>query len=238
MTYPLSPLVALIVAGLLLAFARRRWLRGLGLMALAVGWLGSTPFVANLLVGAIESRADAGAENCNDLQAIVLLTGGLVREGKTSDDVQAINAETLQRAMALLDRDDPSLPLIIAGGGFYRISEAELLQHFIHRQAPGRKVAMLETTSRNTWENATHTAVLLPPPRRIALATSALHLPRARRAFETAGFTVCPWPLNRQYLRSMGGWGVLPHLMAVRRTEAFVHEIGGWLFYGWREAPE
>jgi uncharacterized SAM-binding protein YcdF (DUF218 family) len=236
MTYPVSPLVALVVAGLLLALARRRGLRVLGFALFLAGWLGSTPLVANLLVGSIERRADAGAAQCHDLQAIVLLTGGLLRAPASPDDVQALNTETLQRVMALLDRDDPALPLLIAGGGPHAVKESQLAAAFLHRLAP-RRSALLETTSRNTWENASRAAAMLPAPRRIALATSALHMPRAKRAFETAGFSVCPWPLNRQYVDATGAWALLPHGTAVRKTEAVAHELGGWIVYGWRE-PE
>ena len=238
MTYPFSPLIALLLAGLILAFARRRWLRRIGIAMLALGWLGSTPVVANFMIGALESRAGESSENCHDLEAVVLLTGGLVRKPASPLDVQALNGETLQRAMGLLDRDDPALPLVIAGGGYFKLSEAELVDNFIRRAAPGRAAALLETTSRNTWENAVHTARLLPPPRRIALATSALHLPRARLAFETVGYSVCPWPLNSLHLRAVSPWALLPHISAVRKTEAVLHELGGWIVYGWREAPD
>ena len=236
MTYPFSPLVALVLGGVLLALAKRRWLRGIGVAALLAGWLGSTPLVANLLVGSIESRAGDDATQCDRLDAIVLLTGGLAREAASASDVQALNTETLQRTMALVERDEPALPLLIAGGGPYRVKEAELVQDVLRRLAPQR-AATVEVHSRNTWENALYTARLLPPPRRIALATGALHLPRARRAFESAGFTVCPWPLNRQHVQALGPLALLPHTSAVRKTEAVLHELGGWLVYGWRAAP-
>lgn len=237
MTYPFSPLVALVLAGAILAFARKRVLRVAGVALLVAGWLGCTPLVANLLVGAIESRADARADDCGRLDAVVLLAGGLQREPRDARDVQALNVETQQRVMAFLERDIPDLPLVIAGGGPYAVSEAELMRDFLHRIAPQRGVAMLETQSRTTWENALNMARLLPPPRRIALATGALHLPRARRAFETAGFTVCPWPLNRAYQPATGWLTLFPHTSATRKTEAVLHEAGGWLVYGWREPP-
>lgn len=237
MTYPFSPLVALVLAGVILAFARRRWLRAAGSVLLIAGWLGSTPLVANLLAGAIESRADAHDGECERLDAVVLLAGGLQREPRDARDVQALNPETQQRVMAFVERDRPALPLVLAGGGRYEISEAELMRDFLHRIAPRREVAMLETQSHTTWENALNVARLLPPPRRIALATGAMHLPRARRAFETAGYTVCPWPLNRAYLDATGWRTLLPHTSAARKTEAVLHEAGGWLVYGWREAP-
>jgi uncharacterized SAM-binding protein YcdF (DUF218 family) len=238
MTYPFSPLVALVLAGAILILARRRWLRWLGIAAFLVGWLGSTPLVSNVLIGSIESRADAKAEECDDLDAVVLLSGGLLREPRDAHDMQALNAETQQRVMAFVERDRPEVPLILSGGGWFDIGEAELMRDLLRRVAPQREVAMIESESRNTWENAVFTARLAPPPRRLAVATSALHMPRARRAFETMGYTVCPWPLNRVHVNARGWWVLLPHSTAVRKTELFVHELGGWLVYGWRATPD
>lgn len=237
MSWPFSPLVALVLAGLVLAFARRRVLRFAGVALFLLGWLGSTPLVANLLVGAIESRAERDRSHCDALDAVVLLSGGLQRAPAAPDDFQAMNPETMQRVLALLARDVPSLPLVVAGGGPHEVKEAEVIAAFLQRIAPARAIALRETTSRTTWENAVHTARLLPPPRRVAVATSALHLPRARRAFETVGFSVCPWALDRQYLPALRLRNLLPHGTAVRKTEAVLHELGGWVVYGWRAAP-
>lgn len=237
MTYPFSPLVALAVAGLLLAFAPPGWLRKLGIVALAAGYLGCTSLVANGLVGLIESRATGEGDACDGLQAIVVLGGGLQRPPRDAHDALALNAETQQRLLNFLARDQPSLPLVLSGGGDFPVSEAALMAAFLQRVAPQRRVALLETVSKDTWTNATQTARMLPPPRRIALATSALHLPRARRAFEAQGYTVCPWPVNSLYSGARAWWALLPHSGAARRTEAVLHEVGGMVLYAWRETP-
>jgi hypothetical protein len=44
--------------------------------------------------------------------------------------------------------------------------------------------------------------------------------------------------LNRQYIDRLGWWGLLPHTTAARMTETYLHEIGGWIVYGWRESPD
>jgi len=56
---------------------------------------------------------------------------------------------------------------------------------------------ILETKSKNTYENATFCASLVQPkPQELwLLVTGALHVPRAVAAFQKAGFHVDPWPV-------------------------------------------
>ena len=232
MSLVFSPLFLLLMAGLLLALGqRRRALRWMGLACLLAGWLGCTPLVANLLVGAIESRAVARAGDCDGVQGIVLLGGGLQREPSGPRDVQSLSTDSQQRVMTFLERDRPEWPLMIAGGGRHEISEADLMRDLLQRIAPSRRVEATETASRTTMENALNVAKAWPPPRRIALATSALHLPRARRAFEAAGFDVCPWPLQRAHIDAGGLRALLPRGSAALKTEAALHELGGSVVY-------
>jgi uncharacterized SAM-binding protein YcdF (DUF218 family) len=56
---------------------------------------------------------------------------------------------------------------------------------------------ILETKSKNTYENAIFSASLVAPQRheRWLLVTGALHMPRAVVSFQKAGFHVEPWPV-------------------------------------------
>jgi uncharacterized SAM-binding protein YcdF (DUF218 family) len=93
---------------------------------------------------------------------------------------------------------------------------------------------LLEETSRTTWENAQQVRLLRPALVRIALASSALHLPRARQAFEASGFQVCEWPVHYEALPLRGPWVIWPGSTATRKTEAALHEwLGSW-YYRWK----
>ena len=61
---------------------------------------------------------------------------------------------------------------------------------------------VLESGSGNTYENAIQTRALLQAQgvEEIVLVTSALHMRRARRAFEAAGFTVHPAPTDYEVI--------------------------------------
>jgi uncharacterized SAM-binding protein YcdF (DUF218 family) len=60
-----------------------------------------------------------------------------------------------------------------------------------------RSRVILETKSRNTYENATYCAALVQPTpqQRWLLVTGALHMPRAVASFHKAGFRIEPWPV-------------------------------------------
>lgn len=231
----LSPLSWLFAAVLLWAVGQRwqrRWLRR---TALALGLLATTsmtPLVANALVGMIEQRADAGADDhCERAEALVILSAGLDRPPRSTADYGALTDSSLARLFDLVERPPPAgMPLIIAGGGPYPQPEAQLLATLLERLEP-RFEPILESRSQTTWENAIEVAKLLPPPRHVALASSALHLPRARLAFEAAGFSVCRWPLDRRHLAAGGIGAWVPQTSSLRKTEAALHELAGAVYY-------
>jgi uncharacterized SAM-binding protein YcdF (DUF218 family) len=236
----LSPLALLLLAGLILLPALiRRWrlvaLLGalLGLVAIAL----MTPLGANALVRVIERQAEPAPGECEAIDAIVLLAGGLRRPARHREDFDALTARSLARSFGLIEgRRDPRLPLVVAGGGRFRISEAEVIGALLQRLDHGHDALLLETASRTTWENASGVRRLLPERiERIALATSALHLPRARRVFREAGFDVCRWPLDSQYIAAGGIGAWWPQTSALAKSEAALHELVGLAYYRFRQ---
>jgi uncharacterized SAM-binding protein YcdF (DUF218 family) len=235
----LSPLSWLVLAmvpallGVLHARRRRAWLSG----AAAVVFLSlaaMTPIVANALVGAIEAGAEAPADGCDEVDALVLLSGGFDRAPRDDADFAALTPESLARLFAFASRMPARVPVLISGGGKYASAEATMLAELLRRLAPQAGTPVLETASRTTWDNAQQTRRLLPQARRIALATSALHLPRARRAFEAAGFEVCAQPLTSRYLAADGIGAWWPQASALRKSEAALHELAGDVYYRWK----
>jgi uncharacterized SAM-binding protein YcdF (DUF218 family) len=231
-----SPLLLLMLALLVLvvaSFTSRRRLAILGLVLVLPAYGLMTPLGANLLVLAVEHRVKAAeqAPACADFQAVVLLSGGLDRPAATVDDFAALTSESLSRLFAWQAQAENEAilgkPLIIAGGGPFRIPEAEVLAALMGRLDPMRAPWLLETRSGTTLESAMAVRRDLPPGyTRIALVSSALHLPRARLAFERAGFEVCPWPLYRHYLSVRGWSSLLPQSSSLAKSEMALHE---WL---------
>lgn len=232
----LSPIALLLVGllGLLIAaMLHRRALWLAAVLAIGVALLGMTPIVANALVAVLEADAEDGG-NCADSEAIVFLSGGLARPPRDARDFAALTPRTLERVAALLARGRDPRPLLIAGGGPHAISEARVIAALLQRLDPHPRRLTLEESSLTTWGNAHAVRRLQPTIRRIVLATGALHLPRARIAFEAQGFQVCGWPLQREALDVRGPWAWWPGASALYKTEAALHEWVGGYYYAWR----
>jgi uncharacterized SAM-binding protein YcdF (DUF218 family) len=86
-------------------------------------------------------------------------------------------------------------PLLVSGGNprGYATSEADQMRAILQNEW-NVPVQWSETTSDNTFENARNSYAILEHAgiRRIYLVTHAWHMPRARLAFEQAGFAVIP----------------------------------------------
>ena len=236
-----SPLLPLLIGMALLAvsgFMYRPRVAIVGLLLILPSYMLMTPLGANLLVLTVEHRTKAAETGpaCGQVQAAVLLSGGLSRPAASTSDFGALTAETLARIFAWQNRapseDLPMLPLTIAGGGPFRIPEAEVIGAFLRRLDPDDQPLQLEIASASTWESAHAVRELLPESTsRIVLASSALHLPRATLAFEQAGFEVCALALNRHYMAVRGWTTLLPHTSSLAKSESALHEIIGELFY-------
>lgn len=235
-----SPLnLALLCAALaaLALHSARRWLLISALVGLVLGLGLTTPLGANLLVRAIESPQPTAASEmltaCPGAGAVVFLSGGLRRPPHGPQDFGALTAETLDRIVALQASNPPrQLPLIVSGGGPFRIPEAEIIAALLMQMNPGSPQPIMEKVSTTTRTSALEVAHLLRhKSRRIILATSALHLPRARWAFEQEGFEVCPWALNSRYVPVTSPAGLWPQSTSLDKSERALYELFGGIYY-------
>lgn len=189
------------------------------------------------VAGAARARdAHAPADACADADAVVFLSGGVQRAPATGHDLAALGPDTLARTFALLGRRIPEgVPVVVSGGGPFAVPEADVIAVLLRALDPEPPRLLLERTSRSTWDSALAVRALLPPAvERIALATSALHLPRSALVYRAAGFQVCGWPLLTQF-QQVDGWGaLLPQSSALRKTEAALHELVGMAWYRMR----
>lgn len=216
---PLLAALALPPAGPLLLAAlgwlivrRRRWFGSLLLaLGLAALWLLSCHAIAVQLsqgllrsVPALPPATVAEHLKFQQVQAIVVLGGG-VQARVPELDGPLPSPHTTARVLygAWLARQS-GLPLAFAGGlGWANAgdpahrSEAESVRLLLQRiGAPAAR--WTDGSSRDTVENARNIVPLLQRAgvRRVALVTSAVHMPRAVLAFENAGMPVLPAPTD------------------------------------------
>ncbi|MFU8886754.1 MAG: YdcF family protein [Cyanobacteriota bacterium] len=105
----------------------------------------------------------------------------------------------------------PPPQLVFTGGWWPTQPQLPPEGEVLRRQAIalGVPAADLRTTSRvrNTAEEATAIAALLPRGSSVVLVTSAFHMPRAQRLFERQGLEVLPFPVDFQ---ATGAWAGQP----------------------------
>ena len=205
----LPPAAPLLLAFIGLLLARRRKRTGLGLAALSLAalWLlachGTAVWLTRHALPQFQATT-ADELKTRQVQAIVVLGGGLLlgaSEYGGFPQPAAYTAARLRYGVWLARQS--SLPVAFSGGvgwaadGMQPVSEADVAKQ-VALQDYGFRLRWLESTSRDTWENAHLMAPLLLKDgvQRIALVTDAWHMPRSVAAFEQAGLSVTPAPMG------------------------------------------
>lgn len=206
------------------------------LLSTGVGaWLLAHPLEMLEPVLASSPRALAPAE------AIVVLTAGRIRHspeygGRTMPDYIALERITYGAHLARAT----GLPLLVSGGlladdddealalGMKRLFEYEF-------RLP---VRWSEAVSRNTAQNATLSAAMLRQDgvAAVILVTDAMHMRRARRAFERAGLVVTPAPTFYVESAPFNPTRLMSTIENLRRSHYALYEWCGLAWY-WLATP-
>lgn len=236
---PPGNLLLLAAIGALVAVRRPRLGRALVALSLLALWVFSTPYVADALVRSLEPvPADPLADPSG--QAIVVLGGGSYFSAPEYAGRDTVSTATLARLRytAHLSRALKK-PVLVTGGAPLgnSTSEAEQMKQVLERefQVP---VQWSEQGSNNTLENARLTRRLVGGAgvKRVYLVTHAWHLPRARLAFERAGFEVIAAPTGYTTRFEVIALDFLPSAGALRDSSLFFHEAIGLGWYHLRIA--
>jgi uncharacterized SAM-binding protein YcdF (DUF218 family) len=236
----LAPPVSLILLGLFgLLLARRR--RRLGLSLTGASLLGllalSLPVVAFSLMSRLEGPPLPNSRAAGDAQAIVILAGGVAR-GAVDWGGDTISLFTLQRVRygAWLAKET-RLPVLITGAAPRadgRPGEAAMMRAVLQDEF-GVPVRWVDDRARTTAGNAREAAALLRAAgiQRVALVTSAFHMPRSQRVFERAGLKVIP--ARTGYFGYAGGRFEWTHLVpsgdSLRLSYLALREMAANLMY-------
>jgi len=224
----------LLAAGGLLAL-RRSPRTGQTLLVLSVVLLYalSTRFVADQLLQALEAPAhDPLASPAG--QAIVVLGAGTYFNAPEygGDTVNAHGLVRLRYA-AYLHRATTK-PILITGGSPQGAAQAEAahMAAALNRDF-GVPVAWIEDQSRTTLENARYSRRLLGAAGigTVYLVTHAWHMPRAVRAFESAGFTVIPAATGYATRFRLTILDFVPDAHALADSSRWFHEVIGMAWY-------
>ncbi len=233
--------------GLILAMrSRKRIAWTLIISSFAMYYLLSTWPVAGALIGSLESGypprpapdAPSGAE------ALVVLSGGVSVSGGSPAGVELGSAtwRRLWRGAEVFHRTGKGLPFIYSGneglpaGGGAAVDPPALAA--ARRLGIPEEMFWSEDRSGDTFESAVEVKELLDrklpgsPRHRVLLVTSAWHMPRARRAFESQGMEVLPEPSDyRSGPASLGIAALVPSYEALLTSSVAIREWIGLLAY-------
>ncbi len=233
---PASLALGVVVAGVLAVLGLRRLARSVVVLAVAELLVLSLPPVADALMRPLDDEARAAAQAapacCYD--AIVVLGGGIapaappyIPEPDLNDSADRIwqGARLYHRGVA---------PRIIVSGGNPRaeaggtavMSEAEAMRLFLLDLGVPAAAIVIEDRSLNTIQNIRGVRELVKGGR-VALVTSAIHMPRALRLARTAGLDVAAFPTDwlapPEVRASWENW--LPNLGALSMSSGALWEI-------------
>jgi uncharacterized SAM-binding protein YcdF (DUF218 family) len=134
----------------------------------------------------------------------------------------------------ILARRLPGVRLIFSGGSGALLRaqtpEAETAGRLFTALGVAKERLLLESQSRDTYQNAQLSARLLSPKpgERWLLVTSGWHMPRAMGCFRRAGFNVEAWPVD--YRASVARFNdSIPE--GLRRVDLVLREYVGLLAY-------
>lgn len=242
--YLLSPLTIVLALGLAAALCawrgRARWAARLAALAFVGLWVASTPVLGAWLVGSLEQRHPAVSVQATPTADAILVLGGALAGAHPPRRPTFILAGAAGRVWhaAALYRAGKAKWVVISGGNQpgqeAQQVEAQAMAQMLAQLGVPESAMRLETTSRNTRENAANVRALLDQlrVRRVLLVTSAFHMPRAVKTFATvlpdAGLQVIPISTDVQVTEEHVTWQMwLPSLEGLLSVSKAVKEIAG-----------
>jgi uncharacterized SAM-binding protein YcdF (DUF218 family) len=127
--------------------------------------------------------------------------------------------------------------LLVSGGTGslfdQRTKEADLLKTFALQLGLQDDQVLVEADSRNTYENARYTAIMLRTRqwRHVVLITSASHMRRALAAFQKQGIFPHIYPVDYAAMDIITPFSFVPSVHSLAKTTAVMHELFGLLAY-------
>jgi uncharacterized SAM-binding protein YcdF (DUF218 family) len=194
--------ICLIVA--LLLRRRRRAQTAVIALALIVLWLGGNRLVSMALVRSLEWRYPSlDSETLPKADAIIVLGGGTQQQLPPRPFQEVGEAGDRMIYAAHLYREGVA-PMVIVSGARGPLSnpgeipESEAMAQLLVFFGVPREAIILESVSKNTYENAVETAVLLREHNLtdLVLVTSAMHMPRSVAIFLKQELDPIPAPTD------------------------------------------
>lgn len=239
---PPFSLFVLMALGLLITQWRPRLGRVITATAIVVLYFLCMEVGANFLVLPLENMTAplAAADLDNQeikAQAIVVLAAGRLRPAPEYDGAEIPDYIALARLRyAARLQHETDLPILVSGGNVTSPvasgSKAAAMATAL-REDFRTPVKWVEGLSDTTAENASFSARILHQNgiQRILLVTDAMHMPRAKRAFQRAGLEVIAAPTMFFGKKRISRLSLLPSSEGLRRSYYATYEWLGLIWY-------
>ena len=234
-----SPFVWVIGLFLISFFLSFRFKRKLRWLAFILLLLLSNSALFNLVSRAWEEHP-VNPKVLDGNHRIVVVLGGMASENKYNGLPRfSQSSDRLWQGLFLLKQNYADT-LIISGGLGYLFdkqkSEGVLLNEYLTDIGIKNDSILIESASRNTFENARNTALLFRQnniPQKIILVTSAFHMPRARACFEKQGFDLEVFPADPVSSTRPMNWKdyFIPSAGVIAQWEVLFREWAGMMMY-------
>jgi uncharacterized SAM-binding protein YcdF (DUF218 family) len=243
---PLALGIGMVILALVfMLVSRRRLAIGALLMALAVLWIPSLPSVAWVLLWSLERQYPAvPVDRVPASDCIVVLGGVLGAEIYPRAEVELTESIDRVYHAARLFRESKGKFVVVAAGNQPWMGgerpEAERIRDLLIEWGVPRDQVLLDTSSRNTRENAVNASALIKSNScdSSLLVTSAWHMRRAVGAFSKAGVDVFPVAVDVRLVPGDNGglFRLLPRADILSVSSMAIHEwMGFWVYRlrGW-----
>lgn len=162
-------------------------------------YLFTTPLIGNMLIGSLERQYSPVLPSKGDV--IILLGGGATLDTPNIGGKGHLSGHAANRLLTALQiYQKKHLPILVSGGKVYKDTgrEADITRNIMLSLGIPEKDIILENKSLNTKENAEFSKRILDKKGFSSpiLVTSAFHMPRAVRHFESYGIRVTPFPTD------------------------------------------
>jgi uncharacterized SAM-binding protein YcdF (DUF218 family) len=218
----------------------------ISLLAIACGslLLLSMPAVSNVLLRSLESTSAIDNETLKQYQlasplqiAIVVISGGRQTHTPEYGSIDTVSANSLQRLKyASWLQKKVNLPILLSGGSRFNEATSEaVLMNQVMLSSFSIAPKWIESQSRTTAESALFSSQILRKNNisEIILITHALHMPRAKLAFEKQGIKVIGAPIAfySRTLKQRNWNDYLPNFNALHKSSLALHEMLGLAWY-------
>ncbi len=200
--------------------------------------LSITPVADKLILPLENSYSRLDVKNITNHDIYAVLGGGIHDNSPDIEGEGSPSGDALQRLVYVfrLYRFQP-LPVIVSSGKGFKCQkpEAPVMKRYLVQMGIPEKDIYMDTTSRNTYENAVEIKKLCEKLacKRVILITSAYHMKRAVYSFRHAGLTnVVPAPADYKTSRTCYNFiNYMPDMEALLNTYRALHEYIGMLYY-------